>query len=277
VPPAVKQPVAVNAVETPVARFTLHHLTRFANLPLIEADGLKTRAELTERCGPLTAFDTAATGPYAFGKRVSGFTSKEEAAAHTATHGAGYVTFDVDPARTLAQQASVIDPETYWRTARPLTAWLADGALPDDLDVHTPVAIRAKRLTIVAPLVTDTDLDVYAPLVHAVANTDRLAAKALMHLAVIATKGNPDTPVFAAACALAWRDTPDDDALLRDLAEYGAARLASAALAEHGHVAPDASRVLRDVLDEVRAYGEANGMEEDEAIRERTIDVLAGL
>jgi hypothetical protein len=264
-------------VEKPVARITLHHLTRYANLPLIEADGIKTRAELTDRHGPLTTFDTAATGVYAFGKRVSAYPSKDGALAYTATYGGGYVTFDVDPTKTLAQQATVTDAEKYWQTARPLSAWLSDGPLPDDLDVHTPVAVRAKRCEIKAPLVTDEELGVYAPLVHAVADTDRLAAKALMHLAVIATGDNPDTPVFAAACALAWRDTQDSDAVLRELAEYGAARLASAALAEHGVKAPDAARQLRDVLDEVRAWGSENGMEEDEAIRERTIDVLAGL
>lgn len=260
-----------------MARFSLHHLTALKNLPLIEADGLKTRADVSDRHGPLTAFDVAATGAYAFGKRVSGFASYDYAKTVTGTFGGGYVTFDVDPARTLAQTADVTDPETYWATAKPLTAWLHDGDLPENLDVHTPVAIRAKRLAIKAPLVSDTDLDVYAPLVHAVSDTDRLAAKALMHLCVIATGDNPDTPVFAAACALAWRDTPDADALLRDLAEYGAARLASAALAEHGAKAPEATQRLRAVLDEVRAYGEANGMQEDEAVRERTIDVLQNL
>lgn len=260
-----------------MARYTLHHLTRYANLPLIEADGLKTRADVSDRYGPLTPFDAAATGAYAFGKRVSGYVSLTYATTRTQTHGGGYVTFDVDPTRTLAQQAQITDVAQYWQTARPLAAWLLDGELPDDLEVHTPVAIRAKRLSVKAPLVTDTELDVYAPLVHAVADSDRLAAKALMHLAVIATGDNPDTPVFVAACALAWRDTPDTDALLRELGEYGAARLASAALAEHGQIAPEATRTLRAVLDEVRQWGEDNGMEEDEAIRERTIDVLAGL
>jgi len=257
-------------VEKPVARFSLHHLTRYANLPLIEADGLKTRAELTERFGPLTPFDTAATGQY-------GFAACAALDANAPVLGGGYVEFDVDPARTLAQRGSVTDLEAYWATARPLTAWLADGELPDDLDVHTPVAIRAKRIVIKAPRVTDTELDVYAPLVRAVADTDRLSAKALMHLAVIASVDNPNTPVFAAACALAWRDTPDSDALLRELAEYGAGRLASAALTEHAHIAPEATGVLRDVLEEVRTWGSENGMEEDEAIRERTITVLAGL
>lgn len=260
-----------------MARFSLHHLTRYANLPLIEADGLKTRAELSERLGPLTAFDTAATGPYAFGKRVSGFASLAGVDANTQTLGGGYVVFDVDPARTLAQRASITDVEQYWSTARPLTAWLADGELPADLDVHTPVAIRAKRLEIKAPRVTDAELDVFAPLVHALADTDRLTAKALMHLAVIASGDNPDSPAFAAACALAWRDTPDSDALLRELAEYGAARLASAALTEHAQGAKEATDLLRNVLDEVRTWGSENGMEEDEAIRERTISVLAGL
>lgn len=260
-----------------MARFSLHHLTRCANLPLIEADGLKTRAELTDRFGALSSFDTAATGQYAFGKRVSGFATLAARDANTPVLGGGYVEFDVDPARTLAQQASVTDLEAYWATARPLAAWLADGDLPDDLDVHTPVAIRAKRLAIKAPRVTDTELDVFAPLVHQVADSDRLSAKALMHLAVIATGDNPDTPVFTAACALAWRDTPDPDALLRELGEYGAARLASAALTEHAQIAPEATAVLRSVLDEVRTWGSENGMEEDEAIRERTITVLAGL
>lgn len=260
-----------------MARFSLHHLTRLTNLPLIETDGLKTRADLTDRHGPLTAFDTAATGTFAFGRRVSGFASFTHTTAVTGQFGSGYVTYDVDPARAVAQQASIADPEQYWATARPFAAWLAEGTLPDDLDVHTPVAIRAKRLTIKAPLLRDEDLDVYAPLVAAVADTDRLAAKALMHLAVIAAGDQPDTPVFAAACALAWRDTPDADAVLRELAEYGAARLASAALAEHGQVAPEATRILRDVLDEVRSFGAENGMEEDEAVRERTVAVLASL
>lgn len=264
-------------VEKSVARIRLHHLTRYANLPLIEADGLKTRAELTERFGPLTPFDTAASGQYAFGKRVSGFASMAALDANTPVLGGGYVEFDVDPSRTLAQRGSVTDLEKYWATARSLAEWLADGDLPDDLDVHTPVAIRAKRLAIKAPRVTDTELDVFAPLVHAVADSDRLSAKALMHLAVIASGDNPDTPVFTAACALAWRDTPDPDALLRELGEYGAARLASAALMEHAQIAPEATGVLRAVLDEVRTWGSENGMEEDEAIRERTIAVLAGL
>lgn len=260
-----------------MARYSLHHLTRYTNLPLIEADGLKTRAELSERLGALTPLDTAATGPYAFGKRVSGFVSRDALDAYTPTLGGGYVVFDVDPAKTLAQRATVTDLETYWATARPLTLWLAKGPLPNDLAVHTSVAIRAKRLVINAPLTTDTELDVYAPLVHAVADSDRLSAKALMHLAVIAAGENVNTPVFVAACALAWRDTPDPDALLRELAEYGPARLASAALTEHGPKAPEATRILWSVLEEVRTWGSENGMEEDEAIRERTISVLAGL
>jgi hypothetical protein len=159
-------------------------------------------------------------------------------------HGPGLVSYSVDPAKTLAAPSPLRDGDAvaYWEAARPLSQWLADGDAPDDLEVHTNVGIRAKFLQLHAPLFTDDHLGPYAPLVAAVADTDRLSAKALMHLAIIASDGDFESQAFNAACALAWRDEPDPDSLTRELVELDPDKIASAALAEFGSEAPDASR-----------------------------------
>src|SRR5690606_14062257 len=119
--------------------------------------------------------------------------------------------------------------------------WQADGDLPDDLEVHVNVPVRAKYVQLHAPLFRDEDLGEFAPLVDAVADEDRLEAKALMHLAIIASEGDFDSDAFRAACALAWRDEPDPDSLTRELVELDPDKIASAALAEFGSTAPDAT------------------------------------
>src|SRR5690606_28458958 len=132
--------------------------------------------------------------------------------ARTGELGPGLVSYSIDPNKTLAAPAALRedgDVAAYWAAARPLAAWQADGDLPDDLEVHTNVPVRAKYLQLHAPLVGEDELGEYAPLVAAVADEDRLSAKALMHLAVIASDADFESVDFVAACALAWRDEPD--------------------------------------------------------------------
>lgn len=259
-----------------VPRVTVYHLTPCKRLPLIEEHGLRTRAELSSLLGPIGELDTAAPGKFANGKRVSGWLSKEHAGALTDELGAGLVTFDVDPSKAVANRASARqgDISAYWQTARPLTAWLEEGEAPDDLEVHQSLAVRAKRIQIHAPLVTDAQLEEFAPLVGAVADEDRLSAKALMHLAVIASAADFDSAAFTAACALAWRDEPDPDRLIRELVEMDPDKVASAALAEHGSIAPDAVARLRTALEETRVWAEQNSMDAGQGVFARTAVIL---
>ena len=259
-----------------MSRVTVYHLTKPKRLPLIEEDGLRTRADLSALYGSVGELDQAAPGTYAHGKRVSGWVSLTHADTLVDEFGGGLVTYSVDPRRTLANRASVRsdDVVAYWESAVPLSDWLADGEPPDDLEVHQNVPVRAKRVALKAPRVTDEQLGDYAPIVHAVADEDRLSAKALMHLAVIACDADFDAPVFTAACALAWRDEPDPDRLLRELIDMDPDKVASAALAEHGGVAPTAADRLREALEETRQWAEHNGMEHGQALFARTAAVL---
>ena len=256
-----------------MARVTVFHLTPVRNLPLIEEDGLRTRADLSGRLGPVDAFDQAAPGTYANGKRVTGWLSRDHAASRTDELGPGLVSYTVDPRKTLAAPASLRDgaPADYWAAAKPLAEW--DDA-PEDLEVHTNVPVRAKYLQLHAPLVGDDDLGDYAPLVAAVADEDRLSAKALMHLAVIASAGDFASPDFVAACALAWRDEPDPPGLVRELMETDPDKVASAALAEHGATAPEVTGRLRHVLDETREWADAQGIDHGRGLFARTAAVL---
>ncbi len=100
-----------------MARVTVHHLTRPRRPPLIEEEGLRTRADLSGLYGPPGPFDTAAPGTFAHGKRVSGWLSAEHARAQVAEFGAGYVSYSVDPRKTLAARASTrasVEPAEYW-------------------------------------------------------------------------------------------------------------------------------------------------------------------
>jgi hypothetical protein len=259
-----------------VARVTVHHLTPVRNLPLIEEDGLRTRADLSGRLGPVDAFDQAAPGTYANGRRVTGWLSLDHARTTVDDHGPGLVSYSVDPNKTLAAPASLRDgdPAAYWEATKPLAAWQADGDAPEDLEVHTNVAVRAKYLHLHAPLVDEDDLGDYAPLVEAVADEDRLSAKALMHLAVIASDGDFESPDFVAACALAWRDEPDPADLVRELMETDPDKVASAALAEHGELAPDVTGRLRHVLDETREWADTQGLDHGRGLFARTAAVL---
>lgn len=260
-------------------RVTVHHLTAPLRLPLIEEEGLRTRADLSGLLGPIDAFDEAAPGTFAHGKRVSAYLSLEHASAQVDEHGAGLVAYTVDPAKTLAAPTSARagDPAAYWEAARPLSAWQSDGDVPDDLEVHVNVGVRAKYLELRAPLFRPEDLGDYASLVDAVADTDRLSAKALMHLAVIASEGDFETPVFNAACALAWRDTPDPDDITRELVETDPDKICSAALAEFGTEAPDATTTLRATLEDTRAWADENGMTASKGILTRTALILNDL
>jgi hypothetical protein len=261
-----------------VARVTVFHLTPVRNLPLIEEDGLRTRADLSGRLGSVDAFDQAAPGTYANGKRVTGWLSREHAATRGDELGPGLVSYSVDPRKTLAAPASLRedggDVAAYWAATKPLAAWQEDGDVPDDLEVHTNVPVRAKYLQLHAPLVDADDLGDYAPLVAAVADEDRLSAKALMHLAVIASDGDFDAPDFVAACALAWRDEPDPADLVRELIETDPDKVASAALAEHGATAPEVTGRLRHVLDETREWADAQGIDHGRGLFARTAAVL---
>ena len=256
---------------------TVHHLTAPVHLPMIEEEGLRTRADLSSLLGPIGQFDEAAPGTFAHGKRVSGYLSLDHARTHVDEHGAGLVSYSVDPAKALAAPASARaggEAEAYWAGARPLADWQADGEVPEDLEVHVNVGVRAKFLQLHAPLFRDEDLGAYAPLVDAVADEDRLSAKALMHLAIIACEGDFDTPEFRAACAFAWRDEPDPDRLTRELVELDPDKIASAALAEFGSVAHDATTRLREVLEDTRTWADENGMSPAKGVLTRTALIL---
>ncbi len=258
-------------------RVTLYHLTRPRRLPLIEEKGLRTRADLSGVLGPPGDFDAAAPGRYAHGKRVSGWWSLEHARTRTGEHGGGLVSYTVDPAKTLAAPAgerTTADADAYWAAARPLRDWLADGEPPVDLEVHQNLPVRAKHVRLHAPLVTEDELGPYAPLVAAIADSDRLSAKALMHLAIIAADGDFDAPAFTAACALAWRDEPDDDGLIRELRQIGPDNVASAVLAELNATAPEAVPVLREVLEETREWAEEHGIGDKDGMFARTSELL---
>jgi hypothetical protein len=260
-----------------VPRVTVYHLTLPKRLPLIEEEGLRTRADLSGRLGPPGDLDQAAPGTYAHGKRVSGWLSEEHARTQASELGGGFVSYTVDPAKTLAAPASArqeLDPAAYWEACEPLQAWLDRGDTPEDLEVHQNLPVRAKHLRLHAPLLDDDALADYAPLVAAVADADRLSAKALMHLAVIASDGDFDSPAFLAACALAWRDEPDPDRLVRELIETDPDKVASAALAEHNATAPEAVAVLRQALEDTREWSDQNGVDHGRGLFARTALVL---
>ena len=259
-----------------MARVTVYHLTLPKRLPLIEEDGLRTRTDLSGLYGPPSAFDKAAPGVYANGKRVSGWVSLDHARTRVPELGGGLVSYSVDPARTLANRASVRegDPDAYWGSARSLKEWLADGDLPDDLEVHQNVPVRAKRVQLHAPIVTPEQLGPYAEVVAEVADEDRLSAKALMHLAVIASDADFDSTDFTAACALAWRDEPDPDRLIRELVELDPDKVVSAVLAEHTATAPELIARLREVLEETRRWADEQGLDHGQGLFARTAAVL---
>ena len=260
-------------------RVDVYHLTPPRRLPLIEEEGLRTRADLSSLFGPPSEFDNAAPGTFANGKRVSAWLSLDYAKAHADEYGKGLVSYSVDPAKTLAAPASVrasATPAEYWEQAKPLKEWLA-GDVPEDLEIHQNLPVRVKYLKLHAPLVDDADLGPYAPLVAAVADDDRMSAKALMHLAIIASDGEFDSPAFTAACALAWRDEKDPDRLVRELIETDPDKVASAALAEHGSAAPEAVQVLREALEETREWSDENGVDHGQGLFARTALVLDDL
>lgn len=257
-------------------RVTLYHLTAPLRLPMIEEEGLRTRADLSGLFGPVEGIDAVAPGTFANGKRVSGWLSLDHARTHVDELGPGLVSYSVDPAKTLAAPASARegDLEAYWDAARPLADWQSEGELPEDLEVHQNVGVRAKFLHLHAPLFSDEHLGEYAPLVSAVADEDRLSAKALMHLAIIASDGDFDSTAFNAACAMAWRDTEDPKALTKELVELDPDKIASAALAEFGGDAPDATNRLREVLEETREWSDENGMTHAKGVLTRTALIL---
>lgn len=259
-----------------VARLPVYHLTAPKRLPLIEEEGLRTRADLSSLLGAPGPFDQAAPGVFANGKRVSAYLDLDHARTHVAEHGAGLVTYTVDPRKALAVRSSKRDddPEAYWAAARPLSDWEADGDLPDDLEVHVNVGVRAKFLELKAPLFGDDDLGDYAAIVNAVADEDRLSAKALMHLAVIASAGDFESNAFNAACALAWRDAPDPDDIVKELVELDADKIASAAVAEFGAESPEAAAELREALESTRLWADDNGLPHGRGILARTAFVL---
>lgn len=260
-------------------RITVYHLTPPRRLALIEEEGLRTRADLSGRLGEPGEFDRAAPGTYAHGKRVSAYLDLDTAREHVGEHGGGLISFSVDPAKVLAVPSSARDgdPAGYWSRARPLAEWLSEDDAPEDLEVHQNVPVRAKYLRLHAPLLDAQDLGLYAPLVDEVADEDRLSAKALMHLAVIASAGDFESPAFMAACALAWRDEEDPEDLVRELMETDPDKVASAALAMYGAGAQDAVGQLRDALEETRSWADENGLEHGRALFARTALALEEL
>lgn len=263
-----------------MARVPVLHLTRPIRLPLVEEEGLRTRADLSGLLGEVDDFDLAAPGTYARGKRVSFYLSEDVARGLTGELGVGLVATTVDPRKSLANTLSARrggSPQDYWAAARPLADWQADGEVPDDLEVHVNVGVRAKFLDLRAPLVDDDDLGEWAGMVNAAADEDRLSAKSLMHLAVIASEGDFESDAFTAACALAWRDEPDPPSVMGDLAELGPDKVASAALAEFGTESPEATLRLREVLEETRAWADENGIPHGQGVLARTALVLEQL
>lgn len=264
-----------------MSRISLFHLTPLRRLPSIEETGLRTRADLASLLGDPSGLDRAAPGTFANGKRVSAWHSLDFARTQVDQLGAGLVTFTVDPAKTLAAPASArveaeaeADFASYWRTARSLQAWMANGPVPDDLEVHQNVPVRSKHVAIMAPLVDDAHLGVYNPLVAPLVDADRLAAKALMHLLLVACDGKFDSPEFAAACACAWRDDADPASLIRELVEVDPDKIVSAVLAEHQVIAPDAVAGLQAVLDDTRAWSRERDIEAGQGLLERSGEVL---
>ncbi len=259
-------------------RVAVYHLTAPERLPLIEEDGLRTRADVSDLYGAPGPVDAVAPGTYAHGRRVSAYLSPEHARTMVDAHGAGVVEFTVDPAKALGVPGPPgDDPEAYWEAARPLKDWLDDGDPPEELEVHQNVPVRAKHVQIRAPLFEAEHLGIYASLVGAVADEDRLSAKALMHLAIIASEGEFTSDAFRAAVALAYRDDPDPDSLVRELTQIGADKVVSAALAEFGEHASDAARHLRDVLEDTRGWADDQGLPQDQGLFVRSAGVLEGL
>ena len=261
------------------ARLTVYHLTPVRRLPNIEEEGLRTRADLSGVLGPIGPEDEAAPGAFAHGRRVSAYLDRDHAATTVDQHGHGLVSFTVDPAKALAAPASARgdDPSAYWSALRPLRSWLQDGDVPNDLEVHQNVAVRPKHLRLQAALLDEDALGPYASLVAAVADADRVSAKALMHLALIASDGGADTDEFRAAVALAWRDEPDDPRINRELAELDPDKVASAALAEHAATAPVAVESLREALATARTWGDEQQIPHGRALFARSVVALEGL
>jgi len=242
-----------------VTRITLYHRTPARNLPLIELDGLRTRIDLSDRLGPVGPFDEAATGRFARGRRVSGWVSREHASVRGAELGPGVVSFSVDPRRALAAMASdrESDPVGVWGRMRTLAEWIEEvgavEALPDDLEVHQELPVRAKLVRMhVLDLAAD-ELGPYAPLVSAVADRDRVAAKLLMHLALIVADGDAGDPAYLSACALAWREDEDERDLSRRVGRSDAEAVLEAVLVEHEDTAPESVALLRGAMDAARA------------------------
>lgn len=236
-------------------RVVVWHRTAPARLPAIEREGLRTRVDLGPSLGQLDAFDAAATGRFARGRRVSGWLERAAADADAAVRGTGLVSFTVDPHRAVAVPAAarVADPAGAWGSARPLAEWLAEPARPADLEVHSDQPVRAGRLRIHGLSAAEDGLGSYAPLVAAVADTDRVAAKLLVHVLLAAADGSPDDPAFLAACALAWREQEDPAGLERDVARADLEAVVEAVLAVHAGTAPEAVAALRAVIDGLRA------------------------
>ena len=259
------------------SRVLVHHLTLPHRLPLIEEEGLRTRGELSSALGGLTDLDDAARGRFAHGRRVSAWLDEEHALSTVEDLGAGHVTWEVDPRRALAAPASLraeVDAAAYWEAARPLGDWLGEDALPDDLEVHVDRGVRAKFLQLRAPKFPAGALGEWQALVDEVADEDRLSAKALMHLAIIDSDADFTSEPFLAACALAWRDEPDEEGLIPELLEADPDKVASAACAMYAASAPAIVERLRAVLEETREWSDAQGAEHGQGLLMRTAVVL---
>jgi len=267
-----------------VDRVTLYHRTALANLPLIELDGLRTRIDLSDRLGALDAFDLAATGRHARGRRVSGWVSLAHPDERRVEHGAGLVSFTADPRKAVAGRAAerAGDVEAAWAAMRPLAAWLVDvggdvAALPDDLEVHVDQPVRAKLVRLHAPDLAAEELGVHAPMVAEVADTDRVAAKLLMHLALAAADGDADTAAYRAACALAWRDEPDARDVALGVARADAEAVLEAVLADLEDAAPEGVAVLLGVLDALRAEADTADVDLGQLMMDRSEQSLIGI
>jgi len=267
-----------------VDRVTLYHRTSLTNLPLIELDGLRTRIDLSDRLGALDAFDLAATGRHARGRRVSGWVSRAHADGGRVQHGAGLISFTVDPRKAVAGRASerAADAVAAWAAMRPLAAWLADAAgdvagLPADLEVHIDQPVRAKLVRMHAPDLSADELGMHATMVAEVADTDRVAAKLLMHLSLAAADGDADSAAYRAACALAWREEPDGRDVALGVARADAEAVLEAVLADLEETAPEGSAMLLGVLDALRAEADTADVDLGQLMMDRSEQSLMGI
>jgi hypothetical protein len=176
-----------------VPRVTLYHCTLPKRLPLIEEEGLRTRADLSGLYGPPGALDAPRPGPTPTASGCPAGGPRRTPGTRSPELGAGFVSYTVDPAKTLAAPRACATA-TRTPTGPPRApARLAGGRGAAGRPRGAPERAGAGQAPAAARATArDEQLGDYAPLVAAVADEDRLSAKAIMHLAIIASDGDFD-------------------------------------------------------------------------------------